>query len=194
MLRMKQPWDVHIKATVQKHITAARFAPRLPYNDLILDGFIKQNEQHILFERKLKIVQMRTGFIWQETMGNVKGVENLRSGDESGLDLLGNEDFKHGRFCMELKNSVRTDNYSSKRSNIRKLVKYAQGNPGTLPVYGFINDYTREGTQVMKVDSESGITIMYITGRKLLEWIFGDDHEFVVKLITENVNEQLKSL
>lgn len=191
---MKQHWDKHIKSVVQKHLTAARFAPRLPYNDLILDSFIKQNEQHILFERKLKIVQMRTGFIWQETMGNVIGVENLGSGDDSGLDLLGNDEFRHGRFCMELKNSVRTDNYSSKRSNIRKLVKYAKENPGTLPVYGFINDYTREGTKTMKLDTESGIEIMYISGKQLLEWVFADDYELVVELVTKHVNEQLEML
>jgi hypothetical protein len=191
---MKQPWDTHIKSTVQKHLTAARFAPRLPYNDLVLDSFIQQNEHHILFERKLKIVQMRTGFIWQETMGNVIGVENLGSGDESGLDLLGTEVFRHGKFCMELKNSVRTDNYSSKRSNIRKLVTYAQAHPDTLPVYGFINDYTREGTKTMKIDSESGISIMYISGKQLLEWVFGDDYELVTQLITQHVNAQLEQL
>jgi hypothetical protein len=189
-----QSWDTTIEHIVQKHLVHSRFSVKKPYSDLILDGFIQRNQHHILFERKLKIVQMRTGLIWQETMGNVKGIQNLGIGHESGLDLLGDADFHNERFCMELKNSYRTDNHSARCSNILKLIKYAREHPGVRPVYGFVNDSTREGNKILRVDPESGIEILYISGRQLLHWVFGDEYEEIIQLVTKHVNTQLNLL
>lgn len=185
-------WDTIIEHIVSKHLAYSRFNVRAPYNDLILDSFIQRHQHHIIFERKLKLVQMRTGLIWQETMGNVKGVKNLGVGHESGLDLLGDDTFHNGEFCMELKNSYRTDNHSARRSNILKLAKYARENPGVRPVYGFVNDSTREGSKVLRLDPETGVEILFISGRQLLYWMFGDEYDIVIKHITKHVNAHLE--
>ena len=193
-MQSSKNWDTTIEQIVKKHLVHTRFSVKKPYNDLILDEFIQRNQHHVLFERKLKIVQMRTGLIWQETMGNVTGVQNLGIGDKSGLDLLGDETFHNGRFCMELKNSYRTDNHSARCSNLLKLIKYAREHPGVKPVYGFVNDSTREGNRILRIDPESGIEILHISGRQLLHWVFGDEYEEVIHLVTKHVNNQLEYL
>lgn len=61
---------------------------------------------------------MKIGEIWQEIIGSYPGFINLKQGHVSGLDIIS----ESKKIAIELKNRTNTDNSSSKKTNIDKLV------------------------------------------------------------------------
>lgn len=91
---------------------------------------------------KEKQRQMKVGEIWQEVLGNYKGYVNLKTGHETGLDILS----VNKKIAIELKNRTNTDNASSKKSNLDKLAKFKQANPDYVCIYANINADTKKKT------------------------------------------------
>ena len=83
---------------------------------------------------------MKIGEIWQEVLGNYEGYTNLKSGHESGLDIISH----NKKIAIELKNRTNTDNSSSKKSNFDKLANFKKKNPEYTCIYANINSDTKK--------------------------------------------------
>ena len=81
-------------------------------NDIL---FFNYNYNILESAYKLKILQMRTGIIWEKIFC-LFNYEKIKY----GVDLVNHEK----RVVMELKNSFNTDNSSSRKENIKKLIQY----------------------------------------------------------------------
>lgn len=97
----------------------------------------KKNKLLILKEKQR---QMKIGEIWQEVIGNYYEFINLKSGHETGLDLLSHTK----KIAIELKNRTNTDNASSKKTNLDKLAKFKKNNPEYTCIYANINADTEK--------------------------------------------------
>lgn len=150
------------------------------YSDCVLNDYIANNKESIRFCHKLKYIQMKLGAVWQNLMGYIEGVENLGVGHYSGLDL------KSSSFIMELKNSNLTDNASSRKHNVFKLKEFVRCNPGYIPIYGFINDNKNPDGRDEVKDG-----IRYLSGRRLLKFMFGDQYEIVLATLRKYIKELL---
>src|SRR5271156_2490528 len=110
---------------------------------------------------KLKILQMRTGIIWEKIfcLFNYQKIK-------SGADLVNHEK----RVVMELKNSFNTYNASSRKENIKKLIQcnneYIWGEY-TL-VYGIINDSNSMGK--CEIQNHHGYPILFLSGNYLFHF------------------------
>jgi hypothetical protein len=138
----------------------------------------------IILKEKQK--QMRIGEIWQIVLGNYKSFRNLKIGHESGLDLISYEK----KIVIELKNRTNTDNYSSKKSNFDKLVKFKKDNPDYRCIYGCINEKTEEKTlngkeQIIFHNNEQ---IEIITGYKLLTLILENNVDEIINFVKTYLN------
>ncbi len=127
---------------------------------------------------------MNIGKIWQIAIGNYNNFVDLGEGDKTGLDVRSDKLL----IIMEIKNRYNTDNASSKKTNIGKLAKYKKENPSYTCIYAIINDKTKEGKDELIIHDD--INIRYLSGNKLLEFIFGNDKDRIVS----NLENQLASL
>lgn len=156
------------------------------YNDCVLDDFIVCQKHNLEFCHKLKMIQMKLGSIWQNLMGHVTGITNLGIGHSSGLDLLSDDRFPRGKFIMELKNSVLTDNASSRKHNISKLKSFVSIHPDYIAVYGYINDKMKNGRDEVKD------CVRYLSGQKLLKFIFGDHYMSIISILKQQLALQIQ--
>lgn len=161
------------------------------YTDIVLESFIEENMELIKKSHTLKYIQMKIGYIWQEIIGSVDGLTNLGIGDSSGLDIISNYKFKT-KFIMELKNSFRTDNASSRKENLNKLVKYHQAHTEYTPVYGIINCNSKLNEGKDYLIEHNSVKVRMLTGNKLLAFLFGDDYSLVVKIFKSEIESILK--
>jgi hypothetical protein len=152
--------------------------------DLLLDCYIKKNEYIIKQSKKLKQLQMNVGKIWQIAIGNYENFIDLGEGDITGLDVK-SEKLK---IIMEIKNRYNTDNASAKKSNFDKLVRFKGNNSDFTCIYAVINDKTKIGKEETII--YNGYEIIYLSGKKLLNFIFGDNCELIIK----NLQKQLEHL
>jgi hypothetical protein len=90
---------------------------------------------------KEKQRQMKKGEIWQCVIGNYMDYEDLKVGHKTGLDIINHKK----KQIIELKNRTNTDNASSRKSNLSKLVKFKKENPDYTCIYACIN------TNVVKI-------------------------------------------
>ena len=67
---------------------------------------------------------MKIGEIWEEAIGNYDGFIKLKIGNDTGLDIIS----KSRKIIIELKNRTNTDNHSSRKANMDKLVKFKNPN------------------------------------------------------------------
>jgi len=88
------------------------------YNYDILNT--KQNDEIKLIVLKEKHKQMKIGEIWEEAIGNYQDFTKLKIGNETGLDIISIS----RKMAIELKNRTNTDNHSSRKTNIEKLIKF----------------------------------------------------------------------
>lgn len=124
---------------------------------------------------------MKLAEVWQSLMGHVDDIEDLGTGHESGLDLRSEK----GLYIMELKNSVHTDNASSRQHNLSKLKKYVMHHPKYHAIYGFVNGTTEQGIDEIK--TYDGWKVRYLSGSKLLRFIFGDDYSNILQILKEKI-------
>lgn len=102
----------------------------------------EKTKKNKLIALKEKQRQMKVGNIWQEIIGNYDQFIDLKSGHETGLDILSNT----RKIAIELKNRTNTDNASSKKSNFDKLSKFKQENPEYICIYANVNANTEKKT------------------------------------------------
>lgn len=152
--------------------------------DILLDDFIRKEHEQIKFSKKLKQIQMNIGKIWQISIGNWKYFNDLGEGDDTGLDVKSDK----LKIIMEIKNRYNTDNLSSRKTNYSKLATYKKTNPNFECIYAVINDKTKEGKdELIKYD---GIEIRYLSGDKLLYFVFQDNKNQILI----NLKQQLQIL
>lgn len=184
-----QKWTPIVRRTVRKHLVHLDEV-KPACSDRIISKIITQDAESIIVAHKLKYVQMKMGPIWQSLMGVVDGIEDLGNSDLSGLDLRSDHTFKHGKFVMELKNSIHTDNNSSRKYNLIKLQRFSSKYPEYQPIYGFVNDRTKRGVDLIKF--QNGTNIRYLSGDMLLTFIFGqDEYPIVLDLLQQELSSVL---
>ncbi|VVB71186.1 Eco47II restriction endonuclease [uncultured archaeon] len=153
-----------------------------PEYDLMLNKYISEHADIINKANKLKIIQMKVGNCWQHIFGFAFDIRDLGVGHKTGLDLLS----KKYKFCIELKNRYNTDNASARKTNYNKLKAYKEQHPEFDCIYGIINDKRPEG-QDKKIDV-NGTEIHYLSGDKLLSFVFKDKKEIVLGIVHECIS------
>lgn len=147
----------------------------------------KKNDEIKLIVLKEKHKQMKIGEIWEEAIGNYDGFIKLKIGNDTGLDIIS----KSRKIIIELKNRTNTDNHSSRKANMDKLVKFKKENPDYTCIYGLINDKTEELTlkgnhkKIIIDDVEIEIQIGYL----FLKNIFGDNLEIILDFLKKTIDK-----
>lgn len=121
-------------------------------------------------------------------IGEYEGFTNLHVGHESGLDVMSTSK----KLIFEIKNQHKTDNASSRKANLDKLVKFQKMNPEFKCFYGIINDRVQEGCAKKIV--HDGVDVEYLSGDKLFTFIFGENKDIVIKTVKEYVQQCRQSL
>jgi len=137
---------------------------------------------------RMKQLQMKYGEIWQMVIGEYEGFTNLGVGHESGLDVLSIKN----KMIFEIKNHHNTDNASSRKSNLDKLIKYKRNNPGFRGVYGIVNDRIPNG--ICKKLFHDDEEIEYYSGDKLFTLVFGDRKDDVITVVKKAVQDYKRTL
>ena len=171
------------------NIKIEEYLKKSKYNDDILEdellnNFINNNPEGMKFSKKLKQLQMNAGNIWQIVIGNYNTFEDLYTSHSSGCDVKSNI----RKILIELKNRYNTDNASSRKSNLDKLVKFKKENSDWQCIYGIINDKTKEGKNEIIIHNDFEIT--YLSGQKLMNFIFDKDKEVII----DNVKKQMLNI
>ena len=165
-----------INEIVNKHFSLA--VGTTSCKDIILSkcpNILKYHKHHHIY----KMFTMKLGLVWEDVFC-LFGYRKL----DKGADTINNEK----KIIMELKNSYRTDNSSSKKGNKIKLVntkKILQLDYEL--VYGVINDAIPKDYYI----DYDGHSIRYITGQKLLKFVLGDEETDVVNYIIHNFNKDI---
>ena len=123
---------------------------------------------------KLGLIRMKIGLLWEQVF-TLFGYEKLKT----GADLINHK----SKVIMKLKNSYTTDNSSSRKENIRKLISSKL--EGYSLVYGIINDTNSNSND--KINHSNGIR--YLSGYCLLNFIMGDQCENVIALLQNEFKE-----
>lgn len=160
------------------------------YNDIILSDWIKANKDLIGKAHQLKCTQMKLGELWQRSFSLVEGIHDLGKGHPSKLDVISDDKF-HTKFIMELKNSYRTDNSSSRSKNYDKLVTFVAEHRDYIPIYGVINCDTSDNSGRDYEFYHRGYTIRYLSGYRLLRFIFGDRYRDIKSKLVDSVSQYL---
>src|SRR5271156_3532924 len=113
---------------------------------------------------KLGLIRMKIGLLWEQIF-TLFGYEKMKK-----VDLINH----NTKVIMELKNSYNTDNSSSRKENIKKLINSKID--GYQLVYGIINDINPRDKILCK-------EIRYLSGYLLLSFIMGDQYENVISLL-----------
>ena len=71
----------------------------------------------------------------------------LEKGNPFGLDIISHEK----KVVIELKNSIKTDNSSSRKTNFDKLAKFKKSNPDYRCIYATINSVNEAKTMEGKI-------------------------------------------
>jgi len=142
-----------------------------------------------LISLKEKQRQMKIGEIWQEVLGNYDGFINLKTGHESGLDILSHTK----KVAIELKNRTNTDNASSKKSNFDKLTNFKKKNPEYTCIYANINSDTEEKTLkgMIKNIKHNDIEIQHQVGYVFLKFILEDDIDIIIDFVKNTINKYI---
>ena len=171
---------IKINKKIQDYLKKSKYNDDI-LEDELLDNFIKNNPEGMKFSKKLKQLQMNVGNIWQIVIGNYNTFEDLFTSHSTGCDIKSDS----RKIIIELKNRYNTDNASSKKSNLDKLVKFKKENPDWNCIYGIINDKTKEGkTEIIK---HNDFEITYLSGNKLMKFIFDKDAEFIIDSVKKHM-------
>ena len=141
-------------------------------NDILL----KNITYHFLaYSYKLKILQMRVGLLWEKILC-LFGFQKI-----SGADVVNHD----RQIVMELKNAFNTDNASSRKENIRKLIQCKIDNNWNdyMLVYGIINDGSYNNMGKCEVQYFNGIPILFMSGNYLFHFVFGNDYQNLLNYI-----------
>lgn len=145
---------------------------------------ILDTEKSTLFKKialKEKQRQMKLGDIWQKMIGGYQNFIDLGVGDPSGLDIRSDT----LKIIMELKNRTNTDNSSSKKANLDKLVRYHRDHLEYKCIYGYINADSEEKTMKgsIEINKHDTIDIYHYVGMALLDFVFGENKNKVIEFL-----------
>jgi hypothetical protein len=147
----------------------------------------KKSAKNKMIVLKEKQRQMKIGEIWQEVLGNYNGCINLKTGHETGLDIISHTK----KFAIELKSRTNTDNSSSKLSNLDKLSMFKKNNPEYRCIYANINDNTKDKTiqGYSKKILHKGVVIEKQVGYKFLNFILGEDMKLIIDFVKLTIDK-----
>lgn len=163
---------------------------RFENNILTFDILDTEKSSNIkLISLKEKQRQMKIGEIWQEVLGNYDGYINLKTGHESGLDIISHSK----KVAIELKNRTNTDNASAKKSNFDKLANFKKKNPEYTCIYANINADTEKKTLkgMIKNIKHNDIEIQHQVGYAFLKFILEDDVNIVIDFVKNTINKYI---
>ena len=144
----------------------------------------KQNKLLVLKEKQR---QMKNGEIWQEVLGTYDGFINLKTGHETGLDILS----PTKKIAIELKNRTNTDNASSKKSNLDKLAKFKKNNPTYTCIYANINANTEKKTlngSIKKI-LHNGQELEHHIGYDFLRFILDTNSDEIIQFVKNTIDK-----
>jgi hypothetical protein len=153
--------------------------------DILLNQYFAKHENEMNNSLIIKQIQMKIGNIWQIVIGNYCNFKDLGIGHHSGLDVKN----KKRKIIMEIKNRYNTDNSSSKKTNLDKLVEYKKKHPDFECIYAVINDIKKDGQR--KIIIHNNIEIIYCSGMILLNYIFENDTKIILNILQNIINSYL---
>ena len=171
-----------------KNIVSSSFSKKskeTKYNDIILNRFIKKSD--IIICHKIKVIQMKIGQIWQDVIGSIDDVINLKRGHISKLDILSHK----YKFVMELKNSHNTCNSSSRTSIYNNLIEFKKEHNDYEIIFAYINCNTSKNTGKNEIISYKSYNIRILSGNKLLAYLFGNKSENVLEILSNSLQDFL---
>lgn len=175
-------------STTIKHIISITFNKKPKdntYNDIILSKIITNKDSIIC--HKIKTYQMKIGDMWQNIIGTIENITNLKRGHTSGLDLLST---KH-KFIMELKNAYNTCNSSSRTNIYDKMIEFKRKNPNYELIFAYINCNTKNNNGKDEIIIYKSEKIRILSGNKLLSYLFGDKYVVIISIITTYLQDFL---
>jgi hypothetical protein len=136
-------------------------------------------------ELKRKQKTMKYGEIWQVTIGNFPGWEDLGIGHKTECDLRRLDNTA----IVELKNKYNTCNSGSKKDLERKLTNYKKNNPNTECIWGIINEKKGNKCHKKVYNVVNGESIIKWQGKDFLKYCLtyeGIDYtEIIIKELKE---------
>ena len=136
-------------------------------HDVIMNEIFSKE---ILIANKIKIIQMRLGKLYEE-LALFYGWKKV-----SKIDLI-HEEFK---YAIELKSSDNTDNSSSRHRNYEKLLEFQKNNLDYELFYVCINSTKSKGC-----NNKLPNNITFLSGNYALQFLFGDDYNYILKMIKD---------
>jgi hypothetical protein len=126
-----------------------------------------------------KQMQMAEGDLLQDILAELSNAKSLR-GHPDGIDFL---DEKR-KLVGEIKRSYNTDNASSKKENIAKLVRFVEKHPQYQAFYGYF--YGKNGHSKTRIHCHQNIQVVELTGDDLTKFLCQQTVEqIVVKCVSE---------
>ena len=153
-------------------------------DDILLSGVFDSVDDDILEKAyKLKCIQMRVGKLWEEIFclydfGKLP----------DGADLISHK----YKIIMELKNSTRTDNSTSLKGNVIRLIETRQKLGRRYSRYNLVYGYVN-GEACSYKKEFYGETVYFLVGDDLLHFVMGDDYKKVIKYMKKEISYILHS-
>lgn len=191
-VRMSQPYSEY-EFCLRKYCELIDISIRnillRPENDVLTYDILdtEKSKTNKLLALKERQRRMKVGEIWQVVLGNYNGCVNLKTGHFTGLDILSYTK----KFAIELKTRTNTDNASSRKSNLDKLAKFKKHNPDYVCIYANINSDTEKKTLQGSIKKilHDGVEIDHQIGYTFLEFILGNDTDFVVDFVKNTIDK-----
>ena len=158
--------------------------------DLLLDDLIKANAHSFQTAKLIKQIQMKIGTIWQICIGNWESFQDLKVGHSTGLDVSSST----RKMTLELKNRYNTDNASARKTNYEKLARRKKERSDYECIYGVINEKPPSDGEAKEIDVDlqgERFRIIYMSGKILLQYIFGDKYEEIINFVKALINMEL---
>lgn len=156
----------------------------------ILDNEFTRKNKYICLKEKQH--QMKIGDIWQVVLGNYDSFKDLGVGHETGLDILSDT----RKIVIELKNRTNTDNSSSRKANLDKLLRFKLANPDYTCIYGNINADNEEKTLKgsVKIIQHNGEEIHHYVGLELLTFVLGENTEIILEFVRKTIHTYFENI
>lgn len=149
------------------------------YNDNY--GLFDKYENLLHLNYKFDFIQMNIEIIWKQIFDLVYWIDYLGNDHKTGLELKTNK-LSNNKFIIKLNNS----NTSLKNTNINKLIDYKMKHPNYEIIYAVINCDSKNGRD--EIIKYNDYEIRYLSGKKLLKFIFGKDYKTIVEIFRKYVN------
>lgn len=161
-----------IEITIQRRFSLFDFQkPRNTYRNILDTEEDRYQRSQLLKQKQIDMIQ---GYIWQDVFSCANGMINLGIGHVSGLDLY----CPSKKQFFEIKNSVRSDNSSSRRTKEHLLCEMKRKYPDHTCIYGIVNDENKH-----KIKQIDGMEIHYVCGDNLFKLIFGEPWREILAFI-----------